>query len=123
MVLWVLDFFIAEGIKGFYKCVLVLMRYLQQRFLQMSFDQIMNFLSDITRKELFTNIEYEKYLEDKAAQVPLDVLSNKYAGYISDFLFLDSFRAKVSGIVLTDALLDHLKNKYQRVSESLNKKL
>lgn len=123
MVLWVMDFFIAESTKGFFKCIIVLLRYLKPRFMKMSFDQIMNFLSDITRKEMFTNIEYCKYLEDKKQDLPLQELSNKYAGYIQDFSFLDSYKARVAAVSLSDSLLLHLEKKYLKVSNNLKNKL
>ena len=123
LVIWMMDFYIAEGQKGFFKCLIALFKFLEPKFLRMSFDQIMNYLSDITRKEIFTNIEYAKYLEDKESGMDVEELRNKYVGFNQEFNFLDSFRKRVNSVKVTTALLVHLESKYKAVSSKLKNKL
>lgn len=124
IILWVIDFYLAEGLKGFLKCVVVVMKHLKKRFLNLGFDQIMNYLSDLTKKELFTNLVYVKYKEDKDQNgLEEEELKKKYKEYWDDFVFLDKFRQKVNELPLSSPLIVHLENKYKVISKKLNKKL
>lgn len=99
------------------------MKYLAPRFLAQPFDQIMNFLSDITRKELFTNLEYHKYLIDKKSGISTDKLEKKYSSYAADFKFLDSFRGRVNRLQINSTLMKHLETKYKTINKKLKNKL
>lgn len=46
------DFFIVEGWKGFFKCVLFLMRYHEENLLKLTFENSICFLGEILRKGL-----------------------------------------------------------------------
>ncbi|CAD8148498.1 unnamed protein product [Paramecium octaurelia] len=51
-IIW--DIFIIQQWKGFYKCVLFLLYFYQKELLQLEFDQILHFLSEIIKNELFS---------------------------------------------------------------------
>lgn len=119
---WVMDFYFSEGLKGLLKCIVVILKHLKRRFVKISFDQIMNHLSDLTKKELFTNIQYVKYIEDKKT-LNIGQLENKYKDYWSDFKFLDNFRDKVNKVALSSNLITHLQTKYKTVNERLKSKI
>jgi hypothetical protein len=123
LVTWIVDFTIAEGIKGLLKCMIVLLKYLRFKFCKMSFEQIMNFLSDLTKKELFTNVLYDTYLKEKAKGENEESLRNKYIMFYEDFKFLNFFRDRVNGMILGTTLILSLENKYEMVKKKIDSKL
>ena len=57
----ILDIFLSQGIKGLLKICVVVMKHYKPKFLEMSFDEILNFMSDLTKKEIFTCISFTEY--------------------------------------------------------------
>lgn len=123
IVLWIMDFFVAEGTKGLFKCIIVLMKYLRFKFVKMSFDQIMNFLSEMTKKEIFTNVFYEQYLRDVQRSETEEALKSKYRMYWEDFRFLNTFREKVNQVPVNSNLILHLENKYRLIKQKISSKM
>lgn len=122
-VLRIMDIYLAQGLKGLLKCIIILLKYLRARFLKMSFDQIMNFLTDLTKKELFTNIQYKMYLNAKQNGLAQEELNQRFKNYLKDFQFLDEFKEKVERLPLSSELVNQLEQKYRAMSKKLSKKL
>lgn len=120
---WVVDFVVAEGMPGLFKCMIVLLEYLRFKFVKLGFDQIMHYLSDLTKKEIFTNLQYESYLADRAAGTKEEALRQKYIHHWEDFKFLNRFREKVNGLLLTPGLIHSLQAKYNTIKQRINSKL
>ena len=89
----------------------------------MRFDEIMNYLSEITKTELFMNIKYDSYLKDKKSGVPEMQLLKKYKENMPDFRFLDEFRVRVNGYKITGELIKSLETKYNVINKRLVNKL
>jgi hypothetical protein len=123
LVNWIMDITIARGMKGFFKCLIVLLKYLRFKFVKMTFEQIMNFMSDLTKKEIFTNIQYDQYLAEIAAGRPEATLRSKYIKDWEDFKFLNCFRERVDSLPLNRILIDHLESKYASITQKVNSKL
>lgn len=122
LVEWIMDFYFSEGLKGLLKSIVVILKHLSRKFVKLSFDQIMNHLSDLTKKELFTNIQYAKYVKDKKT-LNVGQLEKKYKDYWRDFKFLDNFRRKVNQVPLSSSLICHLQTKYKTVNQRLKNKI
>ena len=123
LVTWVVDFTVSSGIKGLLKCQIVLLKYLRFKFVKMNFEQIMNFLSDLTKKELFSNIIYDQYLKYRAMGQTDEELKSKYIMYWEDFKFLNNFRERVNSLVLNSALINTLEGKYAAIKQKVDSKL
>lgn len=118
----ILDFYFAEGIKGLLKCIVVILTHLSSKFVNLAFDQIMNHLSDLTKKELFINLKYHKYLQDRKTMTIAE-LELTYKDYWKEFKFLDSFKEKVNKVKLNSNLIQHLEKKYKSVHQSLKDRI
>jgi len=64
-VLMIMDIFMAQGYKGMLKIIIVILKHYRRRFLKMSFDEIMNHMSDLTKREIFTCNLYNEYVKAK----------------------------------------------------------
>jgi hypothetical protein len=118
-----MDFTISHGMKGFFKCLIVLLKYLRFKFIKMGFEQIMNYMSDLTKKEIFTNVQYDQYLKEKAAGKTDESLKSKYMKDWEEFKFLNCFRERVGSLLLNSVLIEHLENKYAMITQKVNSKL
>lgn len=90
--------------------------------MNLAFDQIMNHLSDLTKKELFINLKYHKYLADRKTMT-ISELEKAYKDYWKDFKFLDNFKDKVNKVKLNSSLIHHLQKKYKGVQQSLKDRI
>lgn len=123
LVNWIMDITIAHGMKGFFKCLIVLLKYLRFKFVKMTFEQIMNFMSDLTKKEIFSNVLYDQYLKARAAGHSEESLRPKFMKEWEDFKFLNCFRERVESLPLNSALIEHLESKYASITSKVNSKL
>jgi hypothetical protein len=123
LVSWIMDFTIAHGMKGFYRCLIVLLKYLRYKFVKMGFEQIMNFMSDLTKKELFVNVAYSQYQLELSSGKTDEQLRSKYIKDWEDFKFLNCFRERVESLQLNGLLIQHLENKYTSITQKVNSKL
>lgn len=123
LVNWIMDYTVSEGIKGLLKCIIVMLKYLRFKFVKMSFEQIMNFLSDLTKKELFTNVFYEQYLKEKYNGEEEEALRKRYLLYYEDFKFLNLYRERVNSLNVSSDLIVFLAKKYSDVKQKADSKL
>ena len=120
---WVVDFTVAEGMPGLFKSMIVLLKYLRFKFVKLGFDQIMNYLSDLSKKEVFTNVLYDAYLKQKEKGVSDETLRQTYIMHWEDFKFLNCFRERVNSLVLSASLIHTLQEKYNNIKKRINSKL
>jgi hypothetical protein len=123
LVNWIIDFTVAQGMPGLFKCMIVLLKYLRFKFVKMGFEHIMNYLSELTKKEVFINELYEKYLTERKHGSTDEQLRPKYMMHWEDFRFLNNFRERVNSLPLNTALIESLENKYELVTQKFNSKL
>lgn len=123
LVNWIMDFAVAEGMQGLFKCMIVLLKYLRFKFVKMGFEHIMNYFSELTKKELFTNVLYGQYLAERNKGATDEQLRSKYMMHWEDFRFLNNFRERVNSLPVSKALIQSLENKYEAVTQKFNSKL
>ncbi|CAK73696.1 unnamed protein product (macronuclear) [Paramecium tetraurelia] len=103
------DIFIIQQWKGFYKCVLFLLYFYQKELLQLEFDQILHFLSEIIKNELFslkTELQVQEYICTK-----LKIPSKPLKGIITN-----QFN-------VTNSLLQQLEQEFNCFSTNLESQL
>ena len=88
----------------------------------MSFDEIMNYMSDFTKREIFTCSHYNEYRHVKE-NFSNQQLRTKYNCFWEDFMLLDSFKEKVQQVHISNQLLLDLETKYKINSHKLKNKL
>ena len=52
-IIW--DFFLCEGWKGFFKCVVWILKFISPKLLKLEFDEILHYMSDLIKSDLFIN--------------------------------------------------------------------
>ena len=67
----------------------------------MSFDEIMNHMSDLTKREIFTCNLYTEY-QGKKKTMSAQELRSKYAHFMDDFSFIETFKEKVKTIDISN---------------------
>ena len=82
----------------------------KEGLLKRRFDQILGFLNEIVRHELFVNIKYEQYIKTKAKKISLISLN-----YQDDFDNIFKFAGKVNSYKITNELLRKLEFEYYAI--------
>jgi len=89
----------------------------------MSFDEIMNHMSDLTKREIFTCNLYTEYKNEQKKGVSPQQLNTKYGHFMEDFNFIENFKEKAKLIEISNQLVLHLETKYDLVSYKLKKRI
>ena len=89
----------------------------------MSFDEIMNYMTDLTKREFFTCTHYNEYRHVKETGISTQQLRTKYNCFWEDFMLLDNQKEKVKQIEISNQLILHLETKYQIQTHKLKKKI
>jgi len=89
----------------------------------MSFDEIMNHMSDLTKREIFTCNLYTEYKHAQKSGISPQQLSTKYGHFMEDFNFIENFKEKAKLIEISNQLVLHLETKYDLVSYKLKKRI
>ncbi|KAL4471664.1 hypothetical protein ABPG74_008557 [Tetrahymena malaccensis] len=101
-VIW--DIFLCEGWKGFFKCVLWILKLNSPKLTKLDFDDILHSLSDLIKAEMFVN----SYADLKKK----GILPN-----------VDSIKTEIKQIKVTNKLLENLQNEHKFFQLNLKKKL
>ncbi|KRW99726.1 Rab-GTPase-TBC domain [Pseudocohnilembus persalinus] len=96
------DYFLSEGFKGLFKCIIYLLKFNEEKLLQLNFDYILNLLGEIMRKGYLT-MSYEQLKE------------NSYPG-------LDNIKNEINQYRISQRVLDQLENEYNYFIKSLEQK-
>jgi hypothetical protein len=90
----------------------------------MSFDEILNFMSDLTKKEIFTCTSFSEYvLEQRKGDHNKARLETKYAHFKSDFDFIQEFKERARQIEISNNLMAHLETKWNMAATGFKKAL
>ncbi|EAR94523.2 TBC domain protein (macronuclear) [Tetrahymena thermophila SB210] len=98
------DIFLCEGWKGFFKCVLWILKLISPKLTKLDFDDILHSLSDLIKNELFVNSYSD--LKKKG------ILPN-----------VDNIKTEIKQIKVTNKLLENLQNEHKFFQLNLKKKL
>ncbi|KAL4511896.1 hypothetical protein ABPG72_012741 [Tetrahymena utriculariae] len=101
-VIW--DIFLCEGWKGFFKCVLWILKLNSSRLIKIDFDDILHSLSDLIKSEIFVN----SYSDLKKKGILPSV---------------DTIKSEIKQIRVTNKLLENLQNEHKFFQLNLKKKL
>jgi len=89
------DFFLLDGIKIIFKSALLILVFYKKDLLEMRFDKILHFLSDLGKEELFKN---EVYWKVRNGEIPVAEAPREYS-------FIKNFEKSMKNTHLTKQLL------------------
>ncbi|KRX01411.1 Rab-GTPase-TBC domain [Pseudocohnilembus persalinus] len=101
-VVW--DIFVIEGWKGFFKCVLWILKTHEQKLLEMKFDDLLHYLGEMIKTQFFGLNEQQ--LKEKGIIVNID-----------------SIKQDINKFHITNKFLDNIEKEYECFQVNLKKKL
>lgn len=101
-VIW--DIFLCEGWKGFFKCVMWILKHISGKLMKLDFDDILHTMSDLIKADIFMNSR-----EDLIAKGILPNAAN--------------LKKEIKSIRITNSLLKNLENEHNFFQLNVKKRL
>jgi hypothetical protein len=114
MLFRVWDTFLVDGWKGFFKICLAILDTFKETLLRLRFDQILGFMNDLVRHEMFCNVKYAEYLRYKGFR-----LFDKESDIPEEFAHIQTFSKKMEKFAITKSLLRILETEYLEIQDPL----
>lgn len=120
LVMAIMDLFIAQGFKAVLKAIVAILGFYKSRLIGKSFEETMEFMSDIVQQEIFKNTNFEKYCLAKKTDIRLMDLKYKFP-HADEYEFVVNFKVICKKIKITNRLISKLQERYYSLGSKLNR--
>lgn len=117
----IIDLFMVQGYKAIFKTIVALLLHFKEKLLPLSFEGIMEFLSDITQGEIFLNRDYARYKESKDKGASAEQLRKAFE-CAEDYEFVYNFKSKCRQIKIKDNFLLRIEKRYRDIKSKIDGK-
>lgn len=112
--------FIAKGFKAVFKAIIALMSFYKGRLIGKSFEEVLTFIGDIVKTEVFRNTRYEEYKTFRdQGKSPAEVAEKM--PHASEYEFVYRFKDICHEIKISNTLITKLESRYYSIGAKLNK--
>ncbi|EGR34789.1 rab-like gtpase activating protein, putative [Ichthyophthirius multifiliis] len=98
------DFFLCEGWKGFFKCLLWVLKFIQPKLMKMDFDELLHCMSELIKSDIF--------ICDFQSMIQKGIFANA-----------EQLKKEINTFKVTNSLLKNLENEYNCYILNVKKKL
>lgn len=116
----IIDMFIADGFKALFRVVVALLSFFRHRLIGKSFEETMEFLSEVIQTEVFKATQYREYFEAKKERVPADELKARFR-FWEEYEFAANIKKVCRTIRVTDGFVARLTERYFALGAKLNR--
>ena len=106
------------GIRGLFKIVIVIFQYYEKKLITGTFEDLMEFLSEMPKQEIFKTPEYSSYCRMKKKGATFEEIKKKIKAHRSCY-FVYTFKQQCKRISVPQKFVDLLENKYKVVSSKV----
>jgi hypothetical protein len=108
------------GIRGLFKTVIVIFQYYEKKLISGTFEDLMEFLSEMPKQEIFQTPDYYKYCKMKKSKQPFKSIKKNIKTHRACY-FVYTFKEQCKRISVPQKFVDLLENKYKVVSAKVGK--
>jgi hypothetical protein len=112
--------FIAKGFKAVFRAIIALMSFYKDKMIGKSFEEVLTFIGDIMKTEVFRNTRYEEYKELREKGESPEMIREKMP-HASEYEFVFRFKDICREIKISNALITKLESRYYSIGAKLNK--
>ena len=116
----IFEIFINYGIRGLFKVVIVIFQYYEKKLITGTFEDLMEFLSEMPKQEIFQTPKYYLYCQMKKRGESFDLIKKKIKNHRACYLVY-TFKQQCKRISVPQKFVDLLENKYKIVSSKVSK--
>jgi hypothetical protein len=116
----IFELFLNYGIRGLFKTVIVIFQYYEKKLIAGTFEDLMEFLSEMPKQEIFQTPDYYLYCKLKKNGESFNVIKKKVKSHRACY-FVYTFKEQCKRISIPQKFVDLLENKYKVVSAKVSK--
>ena len=120
LVLYIVDLFVVDGFKAIFKTIIVLLKFYKSKIVGKSFEEIVSFLNDILRQEIFKNSDFDAFLKAKNSGFKVAELQAKFK-HADDYEFVYNFKDAYNQTNISNKLIAKLESRFYSVGLKLKK--
>ncbi len=120
LVLYIVDMFIAQGFKAIFRAIIAIMSFYKDQIIGKSFEEILTFLGDIVRTQIFKNTTYEEYRTLRNQGKTADQLVGKLP-HATENEFVYNFKRICADIRVSNRLIAKLESRFYSIGSKLNR--
>lgn len=118
LLIQVVDLFMAEGYKGFFKAVLAILTFKEKELLESNFEEGVEILGKVMESELFRNTNYEQFRNLQKKSMPAQDIK-KIVTFYEEYCFVSNFKAICKQIRIKSSLIQKFETRYRKISSRI----
>lgn len=115
----IIDLFMVQGYRAIFKAALAILSHFKEKMLKMSFENLMEFIPELTQKEIFVGSAYKVYKEKRDKGASAQSLAG-LSSFSSDHEFVYSFKARCKAIKLKSEFIKRIEKRYQSIKNKID---